>query len=128
VHVHEQAHELWDRERGVRVVELDRVLVCEVLDRRFLQQDASHEVLQRARDEEVLLLQAKLLAREALVVGVEDLGDVLAADLLVDRAPVLAGVERFEVELFFDDRGPQPQEVGVVRVEAQDGRVVRALP
>jgi hypothetical protein len=38
-------------------------------------------VLERAGDEEVLLLEAKLLPLEGVVVGIEDLGDDLGEDL-----------------------------------------------
>ena len=49
------------------------------------QVDADH-VLERAGDEEILLRQAQLLADLRLVVGIEDLGDGLRDDLLVDGA------------------------------------------
>ncbi len=85
--------------------------------------DADH-VLQRAGHEEVLLLEAKPLAPQHLVVRVEDLGDVLRVHLLVHRAPVVALVEGLEVEGLGGLCLPQAQEVrGAVPV-AEDRRVV----
>jgi hypothetical protein len=83
--VDQQAHQLGDGDRRVRVVELDRELLVEALSGRLLpaQVDAQH-VLQRAGDEEVLLLEPQLLALDLLVVRVEHLGEVLGRDLLVD--------------------------------------------
>ena len=77
------------------------------------------------RHEEVLLLEAQLLARGARVVRVEHLREVLAADLRVDRAPVLADLERVEVELLGGGGAPQAQEVGGLGAVAGDGHVVR---
>jgi hypothetical protein len=105
VDVHQETHQLGHRHRRVRVVQLHGVLLAEVVDGRLLEQQAD-AVLQRARDEEVLLLEAQPLAREARVVRVEDLGDVLAAHLLFDGARVLADLERAEIELLGRDRAP----------------------
>ena len=71
------------------------------------------------------LLEAELLAGRARVVRVEHLGQVLAADLRVDRTPVLADLERIEIELLVGDRAPQPQEVRGPRRVAGDRHVVR---
>ena len=57
-------------------------------------------VLQRARDEEVLLRQPQLLAGVRLVVRIEHLGDRFGRDLLLDRTVVIADIERLEVERF----------------------------
>ena len=67
--------------------------------------------MQRAGDEEVLLLQPQRAARRGGVVGVEDLGDRLRVDLVGDRALVIADVEQLEVELAGGPRPPQPEEV-----------------
>ena len=60
--VDEQAHELGDRERRVRVVELRREQVRKLLERSRPSSRAGGAVLERAGDEEVLLLETQLLA------------------------------------------------------------------
>ena len=92
--VDQQAHQLGHGDRRVGVVELDGELLVEARPGRPASLDAGADhVLQRAGDEEVLLLQPQLLARLGLVVGVEHLGDVLGDHLVLDRAVVVADVE-----------------------------------
>ena len=84
--IDQQAHQLRDRDRRMRVVELDGELLVEVLHRQVLRaQDAEH-VLQRTGDEEVLLLQPQLLALQLVVVRIQHLAEVLRRDLAVHRA------------------------------------------
>ena len=65
IFIDEEAHELCDRKRGMRIVELNRIFLVEMrgIGRR-LEGDA-HHVLKRAGDEEILLLEPKPLALEA---------------------------------------------------------------
>ena len=77
------------------------------------------------RHEEVLLLEPQFLAARLLVVRIENLGEVLAGHLLVDRAVVVAAIERAEVERLGRLGLPQPQCVRRVHVVAEDRRVVR---
>ena len=78
-----------------------------------------------AHDTKKYCARAAAACRRGRVVRVEHLGQVLAADLVLDRAPVLADLERVEIELLVGDRAPQPQEVGGRRAEAGDRDVVR---
>ena len=123
MHIHQEAHQLRDGEGRVGVVELDGEFVGERVDVRLLEQEPD-AVLQRARHEEVLLLEPELLAGLAFVVGIEDLGDVLAPDLGLDRAPVLAALKGLEVELVGGDGAPESEEVRVRRLVTEHGRVV----
>ena len=75
VDVDRMPHQLGDGDRRMGVVELDRDLVGEVLDRAELLDVAADEVLQRGRDEEILLAQAQLLAGRRRVGGIEHAGD-----------------------------------------------------
>ena len=81
--VDQQAHQLGDGDRRMRVVQLHGELLVEALQRNLLPAHDAQHVLQRAGDEEVLLLQPQLLALDRLVVRIEHLGDVLRDDLLV---------------------------------------------
>ena len=82
------------------------------------------EVAQRARDEEVLLLEAQLLALRRRVLRVEDLGDVLRERLRADGLRVVAGVEDLQVERPRRAGAPQPQGVDAAVLEARDHVVV----
>ena len=105
------------------VVELRRVPPIEAANvGGRLEVNADH-VLQRAGDEEVLLGQAKAAARFRLVVRVEHLADGLRADLLLDGAPVVAHVERLEVEGLRGLGSPEAKQVGVAHPVSEDRRV-----
>ena len=67
--VDEQPHQLGDRERRVRVVELDRHGVRQCLERSSVGQVLGQDVLQACADEEVRLLEPQLLALRRRVVG-----------------------------------------------------------
>ncbi len=123
--VDEQSHQLGDRDRRVRVVELDRDLVGEHVERVVRLLVAPDDVLERRGDEEVLLLEPQLLARHAVVVRVEHLRDRLGRVLRANGRDVVALVELAEVELPRRARRPEPEGVDVVGPEAGDGRVER---
>jgi hypothetical protein len=79
--VDEDAHQLGNADDRVGVVELEDDPLGQVPDVEVLGHRVLDEVLDRARDEEVLLLQPQLLALRRGVLGVEDLGDVLGEGL-----------------------------------------------
>ncbi len=81
--VHEQPHQLGDRDRRVRVVQLCGPAGVELVERLPAQQVQPDHVLEGARHEKVLLLEAELLAGLRLVVRVEHLRDRLGRDFLV---------------------------------------------
>ena len=91
--VHQQPHQLGDRDRGMGVVELRREHVGEALDRLALEVEQAQHVLQRAGHEEVLLRQPQALADLRLVVRVEHLGERLGDHLFLHGAVVVADVE-----------------------------------
>jgi hypothetical protein len=133
--VHQQADELGDRERRVRVVQLDRPGVGQRLERPVFGQVLRQHVLQARADEEILLLEAQFLALRRRVVGVQDARDVLRLDVLGRRLGVPAGVEGFDVERRDRAPGPQAQVVdgraavaGNQLVEAHRPDVVRVHP
>jgi len=96
--VDQDAHQLWDGERRMRIVELNRVLLVEKQNGFGALHVNAHHVLERARHEEVLLLEPQDLAGLGLVVRVEHLGEVLADDLFLHGTQVVAHVERLKVE------------------------------
>ncbi len=98
VDVDQQAHQLDDRHRRMRVVELDRDRLRQILELAPLGEMLREHVLQRSADAEVLLLEAQLLALRRRVVRVQHARQVLRVDLLGDRGGVVAGVERLDLE------------------------------
>mmetsp|Transcript_12733 Transcript_12733/g.53542 ORF Transcript_12733/g.53542 Transcript_12733/m.53542 type:complete len:680 (+) Transcript_12733:784-2823(+) len=123
--VHEHAHELGHADGRVRVVELDGHLVGELVEVLVVLLVAADHVLDGGADEEVLLLEAQLLALVRPVVGVEHGGDGLGALLVEDGRHVVAGVERLQVEVLGGLGTPQAQVGRVLGAEAWDRVVVR---
>eukprot|EP00047_Mylnosiga_fluctuans_P003292 m.228426 g.228426 ORF g.228426 m.228426 type:complete len:867 (+) comp11740_c0_seq1:45-2645(+) len=133
--VDQDAHELRNGQRGVRVVELDRALARELLEGGALVLAvrgasaevlvAADDVLQRRRHEEVLLLEAQLLALEDVVVGVEYTRDVLSQIAVDDGLDVVAVVEVRQIEAIRRTGRPQTHGVDGVIAVAGDGGVVR---
>ena len=122
--VGEHAHELGHGDDGVRVVELeDHPLgkLREVVVRGELRVE---EVGDRRGDEEVLLLQAQLLALRGRVLGVQHLRDVLGVRLGANGLFVVARVEDAQIERVGRDRAPQPEGVDAAVVVAGDHVVV----
>jgi hypothetical protein len=95
----------------VGVVELEDDLLGEALDRDAHDPDDAEGVFEGAGDEEVLLFEAEALALGGAVFGVEDFGEVLGLDVVVDGAGVVAGVEDVEVERAGSAGSPQPEGV-----------------
>src|SRR5262245_12771313 len=122
--IDEEAHKLCDRDRWMRIVELDSILLVELRRIRGCLEMNAHHVLERAGDEEILLLEPKLLALEACVVRIEDLAERRGAALFLDSSIVVASVERLEVERVDSLRPPQAEHIGGVHPKPQDRRIV----
>ena len=122
--VDQQAHQLGHGDGRVGVVELNGPVVGEVLNGQSTVVEAPQHVLQRAADEKVLLLQAQTPAFVGPVVGIQHLGERLAAHLFLNSAVVIADVEGIEVEAFGGIGTPQPQPVADVDPIAQHRHVM----
>ncbi len=96
--VHQKAHQLSHRDGGMRVVQLDRYTLGQRMDAAGLADLSAQQVLQRGRGEEVFLPQPQLLSRRAVVRGVEHLRDRFRADLLGQRAMMIAAVKGIEAQ------------------------------
>mmetsp|Transcript_14674 Transcript_14674/g.37135 ORF Transcript_14674/g.37135 Transcript_14674/m.37135 type:complete len:293 (-) Transcript_14674:379-1257(-) len=122
--VDEQAHELGNGNRRVRLVQLNRHLVRQVEEGSGALLEPPQDVLERGRDVKVLLPQTQLLPRGVVVARVEHTGQWLRPLLLLDGGIVLAVVEAPQVKLAARLALPKPQVVRVPRVESRDGNVV----
>ena len=123
--VQQDADQLGDGHGGVRVVDVDGHLVRE--DGPVVTVDVDevlHGVLDGGGGEEVLLLEAQLLALVAVVVGIEDLGDDLGQLALLHGLHILAAVEVHHVDLLHGLGAPGAQEVDLRAVVAHHGDVV----
>jgi hypothetical protein len=83
------------------------------------------DVAQRARHEEVLLLETQCLPGLGLIAGVQDLRDVLGVDFLLDGAAEVPLIEIVQVEVLRGPRSPEAQRVHGVSLVPHDERVVR---
>ena len=121
----EKSYELGNAGYGVSIVELDSVLFCEEAEIiAVLSLVAADNILQRSGAEEVLLLESEHLALVLVVVGIENLGDILGVVLLLDSEVVLGVVERGEVEVVDSLSLPQTEGVDVVGLAADYSHIV----
>ena len=123
--VDQDPHQLGDRDRRMRVVELHRGVIGEIVERGEFVEMPAHQVLQRGGREEILLPQPQLLSLRRRVVRIEDARDRLALRARRGGADIIAAVERRELDRRDRARRPQPQHVGMAAAPAGDRRVVR---
>ena len=121
--VDEDAHELGDDERGVRLVQVDEGLLGQLRPVVAVLAETTEDIRQRAAHEEVLLAETELLAGHRVVVRIEDLREVLGENLALDGLDIRALVELRERELVRRLRAPEAQRVDGVFV-ADDREIV----
>ena len=93
VHVAEQAHQFGDADRRVRIVEVDRDLIGQIVQGTVLFEVMEDDVLQRGRNEEIFLTQTQFASGRRTVVRIQHPGNVFKAVLEFGSAGVVAGVE-----------------------------------
>jgi hypothetical protein len=93
----------------MRVVHLHGQRARQLLERAFLGQMRGEDVLNARAHEEVLLLEAQLLALRRRVVRIQHAREVFGFDLVFDRGRVVAFVEVLDVERLQRARRPQAQ-------------------
>ena len=118
--VHQDAHQLWDDERRVRVVDLDDVLLVEIRRRAVNLDVLAHDGLHRGGNKEILLLQAQALPLGMVVLGIKHLGDGLSHGVLLLRAQILTLRKERHIERHGRLCIPQPQRVHSVCAVAGD--------
>ena len=91
--VHKKTHELRNSDRRMSIIHLEGCLIRQILQSAVLSQVLCESLLERGRDEEILLLQAKFLARIVVVVRVEDFGDCICKILLLDSLVIVAFIK-----------------------------------
>ena len=118
--VEQNAHQLGDRQRRVRVVELDGDLLGKRAPVGVAAPEAPHEVGQRAGDQEILLHEAQALPHARGVVGIEDARQRFGRQRLGQRADEIAAAEFLEVEVVGRGRGPEAERVDRLAAVADD--------
>jgi len=86
------------------------------------------QILQRGRNEKILLSQAQFASGGGFVVGIKKFADRLRARLLRHRAEMIAGIEDVKPERIGRARRPQPQRVDVCATPSNDWCVVSDGP
>ncbi len=109
--VQQNAHQLGHRERGVRVVQLNRDLLWKRGPCVAGRPKAADRVSQRAGDQEVLLEEAQSLSFRRRVVRVEDARQRFGRERLGQRPDEIAAAELLEVEVLGSRCRPQAQRV-----------------
>ncbi len=122
--IQQDAHQFGDGDGGMGVIELDGHFIRQLVEIRVIFSEAVEDVAQRGADEEILLLEAQLLAHAGGVVGIEYLGDVLRLGFRLHRLDVVALVEILEIEVPRRLGRPQAHVVHGVAAEAGNGGVV----
>ncbi len=123
--IEQDAHQLGDCQRRMRVVELDRGFFGESVPVGVVCPEAAHEVGQRARDEEVLLQEAQALAARRRVVGVEHARQRFRGERFGERRNEIPAAEALEIEVVGRRGAPQAQRVDGLAAKAHDGPIER---
>jgi len=107
------------------VVQLNGYLFWEIAPRSIGLLEAADDIIQRGRDPEVLLLQAKLFATVKIVVGVQNCTDGLSTLLICNRALVVATIELLEIKLSTSGFArPETQIVGSRGVKSRNWNII----
>ena len=123
--VDEQPHQLRNRDRRMRVVELDRDVIGQRRQVAVLLKVPPQEVLERRRREKDLLPESQLVSGGGVVARVQHPRDRLEPHAVGEGADMISTIEVLEIELIGGARRPQPQRVDVHAAPPGDGRVVR---
>jgi len=122
--VDQDPDQLGNRQRRMRVVELDRGRAGQGGDGAVDAQMPPDQILQRGGDEEVFLLQPQFLAGRRRIVGIEHARDVGCLHLLGEGVEILTAVEFLELHRCRRARRPEPERIAAVAPPARDRRVV----
>src|SRR6516165_5977863 len=125
VFVDQQAHQFSYGDCRMRVVKLDRELLVEVFRLTSSYPMHAEHILQGTGHKEDLLLEPEHFPLRRLVVRIEDLCDIFRLHFLLDRAVVVALVERGEIKRFDRLSLPEPKQIAGADPVTQDGSVVR---
>jgi hypothetical protein len=125
VHVHEEPHELGDRDDRVRVVQLDRRVVGSDASSPYWRRCRRSRSCSEALAKKILLPEAQLVPRRRVVARIEHARDRLEAHAIGECADVVAAIEVREIDGVHRPRRPEPQRVHVHAAPAGDRRVVR---
>ena len=105
--IDKQAHQFRNRNRRVRVIQLNRIEIREFGPIAVIGQVATHDIFQRATHKEILLHKAELFTIFSRVIRIQHLGDRLTHSLFANRFDVATFIENVEIELAGCFRIPQ---------------------
>lgn len=125
VYIGEQAHQLGDRDGGVRVVELDGDGIRQRREVGILLQMAAQDVLQRGRTEEEFLAKAQFLPRGRGVRRIEYPGQAFRLVALAQRTDMVTIVEGIKQDRINRLCRPEPERVDTLCAPTDDGSIVR---
>ena len=114
--VKQDAHQLRNSQRGMRVIDMDGRFIGEVIHGRIVVQVAVNNILHGGGHQEVLLAQAQALALRVVVIRIEHLADNLRHGIALHGAHVVALIEEVHI---------QPRRAGLP--QTQDAHALTAL-
>ncbi len=120
----QHAHHFGHADGRVRVVQVDRHLLGQRVQRTVLEQMPADDVLDRRAGEEVLLAQPQLAPGRRAVVRVKHPGDVLELVLHLGSTLVVATVEGVQVDVLRRGGAPQSQRADFARTVPRHHHVV----
>ncbi|MNZ34223.1 hypothetical protein D3C78_515950 [compost metagenome] len=122
--IHQQAHQLWNGQHRVGVVEVNRRFFCQIVVGFVQLIVAVENILDGRRHQEILLTQPQLAPGIGGIIRIEYARDVFGVVFIFHRREVIALVEFTEVDFATGLRVPQTQCVGRIGVVAGDNLVV----
>ena len=109
--IHKDTHEFRNSYRRMGIIELERHLLVEFADIVMLSHIFFHRFLYGGRNEEILLLQTKLLACIMVIVGIKHLNDIPCQVFLLYGLLVIPFIKGFQLEAFHRLRIPDAQSI-----------------
>ena len=124
--VHQQAHQFGNGDSRVRVVQLQRIVAGQFIQRQATLFVLANNIFQRAGAEEVLLNQAQILALRGGIFRVEYAGDGIAIDQVTTRFQVFTLVVLVQVDRVGTGMAlPQAQTVNILTTKRWNGDIPR---
>ena len=125
--VHEDAHQLRNNHRRMRIVDVESDFLRQLAHVRAVDAlEVLDGILERCADQEVFLHQAQLLAVIGVVLRIKHLGNLRRDGIAVlGRAVVIAGGELLQVEVLRQNSTPRAQTIDNVAAIAENRQIIR---
>src|SRR5271169_6338684 len=107
----------------MRVIELHRNLLGQLVPVRVESLEAAYEIGQRTRDQEILLQEAQSLSHGCGVIRIQHSSKRFRFESFAQLTHKVAGAEFLKIEVIRSSRGPQPESVDRLSPIAHHGTI-----